>query len=310
MPAKETKGNMQETNIGTQSMIVSLELGLPRQATQLKDESKKIETANHAEEGTVRTSIHYFRKKDPENKKREIDGLAKLKEHQSEYKLAVHNLARYPYSGGFYLAPAGVVDDLLKVQEKYSAKQLDVWMDWADLVYPMWLDEAPTRMGALFNTDDYPDLGDCKKRFKCNLTILPLAEKDQVARITLISQKSQQLLMQHADATSKAAIDELHKSIWKDFMAPLQHIVNVFERDKPKIHETMLSNLMQIVSVIPSYQALTQDNDLVESAQKVKAVFEQITAEDLRTSQEKRDMAFTSAKEMVAQFTPFARKFA
>jgi hypothetical protein len=300
---------MQEQTLGTQSMIVSLELGLPRQATQLKEESKKIETENHAEEGTVRTSIHYFRKKDPQNKKKEIDGLTKLKEFQYEYKCAVNNLARYPYSGGFYLAPAGVVEDLLKAQEKFTAKQLDVWMDWADNVYPTWLDDAPTRMGALFNESDFPNLGDCKKRFRCSLTLLPLAEKDQVARITLISPKSQQLLMAHADETSKAAIAELHKSIWKDFMAPLQQVVTVFEKDKPKIYETLLGNLMQIVSVIPSYKDLTGDSDLVSAAEKVKEVFGTMSTEDLRTSKEARDLAFSSAKEMVAQFTPFARKF-
>jgi hypothetical protein len=290
-------------------MIASLELGLPRQATQLKDEAKKIEEASHAQKGTVRASIHYFRKKNPENPKSEIDGLAKLKEFQRLYKQAVHNLARYPYSGGFYLAPAGCVEDLLKVQQKFDAERMSVWMDWADNVYPEWVADAPARMGALFNQADFPELGDCMKHFRANLTVLPLAEKDQVARITLISPSSQKMLMEHADATSKAAIAELHKQIWKDFMSPLQQVVSVFEKDKPKIYETLLGNLMEIVNVIPSYKELTEDANLVAAAEQVKSVFGNITTEHLRSSEEARKHALTSAKHLVSAFQPFARKF-
>jgi hypothetical protein len=300
-----------QTTVAQSTMIVALETGLPRQATQLKDEAKKIESDNHAEKGTVKASMQYFKKrgKDEKGQPCEVDGLKKLKEYHATYRTAVNTLARYPFSPPFYLAPAPVIEDLLKVRAKFELLEMDVWMDWADNVYPIWAEDAPVRMGALFQASDFPSLSDCHKRFRSKMTLLPLAEKDQVSRIALISPKSQELLMAHADETSKTAVAEMHKQIWKDFMEPLQNVVTVFEKDKPRVYETLLGNLMQIVNVIPSYKELTNDAELVTAAEKVKAVFATITTEDLRTSEEARKAALTSAKEMVAEFTPFARKF-
>lgn len=290
-------------------MLVSLEQGLPRQSTQLKEQAKKIETENHAQAGVVKANAHYWRKKDPKDPKKEIDGLEKLKSFHTQYKTAVHNLARYPYSGGFYLCPAASVEDLLKVQLKFDALRPSVLMDWADNVYPELAETGKQRMGSLFDESDFPDLSDCSKRFSARLTLMAIPPKEQVARIALISQASQQLLMKHADETSKAAIADLHKQIWKDFMGPLQHVVTVFEKDKSRIHESLLSNLMEIVNVIPSYKELTGDADLLAAAEKVKSVFGNITTEHLRSSEEARKHALTSAKHLVSAFQPFARKF-
>ena len=112
---------MQNT-IAQTTMIVALETGLPRQGLQLKEEASKIETDNHAQKGTVKASMLYFRKKSKDEKGQtcEVDGLKKLKEHQSAYRSAVHTLARYPFSPPFYLAPAPVIEDLLKVQTKFE----------------------------------------------------------------------------------------------------------------------------------------------------------------------------------------------
>ena len=164
-------------------------------------------------------------------------------------------------------------------------------------------------MGELFQSANFPTLSDCYKRFRTKLTILPLAEKDQVQRIALISPKSQELLMAHADAKGKEAVAQLHAQIWKDLMAPLQHVVTVFEKDKTKVHETLLGNLMEIANIVPSYKELTNDPQLLAAAEKIKTVFGQMTVQDLRKSEEARKAALTSAKEMVAEFMPGARKF-
>lgn len=291
-------------------MLVALELGLPRQTAQLKQEAAQIEDQHKAEKGTVRASIHYFRHKVDG---KEVDGLAALKEVQNEYKRRVMTLARYPYASGWYLCPAGSVNDIMAVRQKFEtgdqAELLAAYMKWADQDYPGLLSSAPLRMGSLYTPDDFPSLSDCAKRFKARLTVMALPEKEQIARITLISPEHQQLLKVHADETSKLAIAELHKSLWKDFMSPLQHIVDVFSKDKPKIYDSMIGNLMEIANVLPNYKELAADPELMDAAAKVKEVFGQMKTEDLRTSQEARDAAFTQAKDMVAKFKPFARKF-
>lgn len=298
-------------------MICSLEFGLPRQARQMKDEAKKIEADKHADKGTVRPpSMTYFRRKSETGKKEEIDGLAMLKELQQEYKKAVHTLARYPYSGGFYLAPAPVVAELLKLEQMFEhgaegapSKMALTWVKWATEVYPEWEATAKERMGSMYSEDDFPTLHDCKKRFRMHLTILPLAEKEQVARITLISPAHQQLLKAHADNAQQTAIGDLKKQIWKDFMEPLQKVVEVFSKDKFKVYDSLLGNLMTVVNVIPAYKDLFDDANLMNAAEQVKVAFGKMTTDDLRTSDEHRKTALVAAKTLVAQFDPFAREF-
>jgi len=313
---ERTKGKRQMQNsIASKTMLAAIELGLPRQGTQLKIEATKIEQENHTEKGTVRPpSITYFKKEvlnsGPGKKWQEVDGLATLKDFQAEYKAAVRALAKYPYAAGLYLAPAPVVDDLIQIKEKYEGKLAQVWMHWADKEYPEWAETAPQRMGAFYDASDFPTLAECQKSFRAQLILVPLAEKEQVARIALISPKSQSLLMAHADATSKQAVAELHKQIWSDLMTPLQKIVTVFEKDKPKIYDTLLGNLMSMVNLIPSYKELCQDPELEAAAAKAKEVFSQMTTDDLRASDEARKAALFQAKDLIAKVTPFARKFA
>lgn len=305
---------MTETSIASKTMLAAIELGLPRQGTQLKAEATKIEVENHASKGSVRPpSATYFRRAADKTKGevgKEVDGLEMLKDFHAEYKQAVHALAKYPYGAGLYLAPAPVIDELVKVKEKYESKLNEVWMKWADTVYPEWSETAAVRMGNLYDPSDYPTLAECRKCFRATLTLIPLAESEQVQRIALISPKSQALLKEHADSTSKAAMAELRKQIWSDFMKPLQQVVTVFEKDKSKIYDTLLGNLMSMVNLIPCYKDLCEDPDLMDAAAKAKEMFGQMTTEDLRKSDEARKLALFQAKDLIAKVTPFARKFA
>lgn len=299
-------------SIDTQSMIGALESGLPRQSFKLLEEAEQIAKENKAEKGSVKASMYYFKSKDPTDPKgkREIDGLQLLKDHIAEYKKAFRSLARYPYRGEFYLVPAAGVDDLLKIREKYEGDlKTATWTKWADDEYPKWQESAPERMGHLYDKSDFPALSECMSRFKVELSLLPLAPKEQVARIALIAPKTQTFLKEHADATSKKAIEDLHKQIWQDLMKPLEHVVTTFEKDKPKVYETLLGNLFDIVNVIPNYNSMLGDPELALAAESIKAKLGKMTTEDLRSSDEKRKEAFTSAKELVNVFTPYARKF-
>lgn len=299
-------------NIANQSMIAQLSSGLPPQTVKLPEEAEEIAEKKKAQKGTVKASMNYFRKPDPQDStgKRIIDGLQPLKDFINEYRSRFHSLARYPYKGEFYLVPAASVDELTGLKEQFEGqKRWDVWQNWADHEYDKWKNEAPARMGDLYAKAGFPSLSDCMSRFYVEMTIIPLAPKEQVERIALIAPKTQTFLKEHADEASKKAVEELHKQIWQDLMKPLQHIVTTFEKDKSKIHESLLGNLHDIVNVIPNYDAMLGDPNLQSAAAKVKSVLGKLTVEDLRSSEESRKLALSSAKDMVATFTPFARKF-
>ena len=297
-------------SIENQSMIASLTSGLPRQSFKLTEEAEQIAKEKNAQKGTVRASMEYFKKPDPEHPKRLIDGLQVLKDFIDEYRQRFRMLARYPYKGEFYLVPAAGVNDLIQLKTTYEEdKRHEVWQKWADHQYPKWKEDAPERLGDLFSKCDFPSLSDCQGRFSVDMTVIPLAPKEQVERIALIAPKTQSFLKEHADAASKKAVEELHKQIWKDLMAPLQQVVTIFEKDKPRIYDTLLGNLFDIVNVIPNYTELINDPALVDAAIQVKEKLGKLTTEDLRTSDEARKLALSTAKEVMTVFQPFARKF-
>src|SRR5678815_5334785 len=295
-------------SLSQSTMLAAIYLGLPRQGRQLKDKAKAIESEAKAEGGTVGPpSSRYFRKKykDEKGHTKESDGLQILKDLQNEYKARIRALARYPYTGDLYYAPAAVVEDLLKLKHLYEEQnRKEVWTQWENNVYPEWAKEAPERMGDLYDPNDYPSLIDCAKRFKMEMVLIPMAEKDQVAQVTLISPQSKQLLMTYADAKQKKTIAELHGQIWKDLMQPLQHIVTTFNKDKTKISKSLLGNLMQVVSIVPAYGELCGDPTLLQAAAEAKAVFEKITIEDLRGSAEVQHQAKTQAELLITTFEP------
>lgn len=304
---------MPTNNMSTASMLVCVDSGLPRQVTALKEEAAAIERSKGALRGTVRSSVYYFKRdadKAQGEKGKQVDGLQSLKEFITEYKEAVFTRARYPYIGGMRLVPAPLVDEVLEVKAKYDKMKQDVWYEWANNVYPIWYDSAAERMGSMFSDQDFPSLSESMQRFTCTCDLAPLAEAEAVKRITLISRNSQEMLERMANARNEQQHREMVTSIWKDLMGPIQHVVDTFEKDAPKIYETMLSNLMKIVNVVPSYSELVQDEKLQEAAAKAKEVFGRMSTADLKKSDEARVLAFTTAKDLVTTFSPYARKFA
>lgn len=168
----------------TNTMLVGISFGLPRQSRQLPTIAGQIENSAKAEHGTVKASIHYFRKKEGN---REVDGLRTLKAFQSSWKSAVEHYARYPFSAGMKLLPAALAAQAIAENDKWLKLEAGIWNLWQADEYAGWFKSAPERMGSLYEPDDFPSVEDCRRRFKCGVMIIPLAEAEQWQRITAIS---------------------------------------------------------------------------------------------------------------------------
>lgn len=287
-------------------MLVGISFGLPRQSRDLKTEANKIETERKAEHGTVRASIHYFKRKDGN---KEVDGLASLKSFQTEWKTKLEHYARFPFASGTKLLPSGLVEQFLKVNEEYEAKKAQVWTDWADDVYPPMKETAPQRMGTLFDPNDFPSLKDCMERFKCEVTVVPLGEAEQVQRISSLSPDIAELIKSSTDKAMQKASGAAQQKNWEDVLKPIQKIVDTLSKDKSKIYDSLIGNVMEIVDLVPAIN-FNGDTHLSELAAQAKEVLGKVKPDDLRKSAEARAATLSSAKSIISSFTPFARKFA
>lgn len=294
------------STISTTTMLVGIVFGLPRQSVKLEDLARNLETQNNAEAGVVSANGYYFKKRE-RNKK--IDGLAALKKFQTSWGNDLKHFARYPFAAGFRLLPGPILNDFESVNNRYVREAEAVWNSWARNEYPQWRESAPERMGNLYNERDFPSLEDCRNRFICDVTVIPLAPIDQWQRITTISPDLAATMAQREEAAIQKVTQEYHAKLWADMMAPLKNVVEQLSKDKTKIHETLIGSLIQIADLIPAHNAVVQDAQLNALSDQVKATLGSITAEDLRKNAETKAMVLEHARRMVDEFEPYARSF-
>ena len=281
--------------------------GMSRQSRQLTAIAGNIEQQANAEHGTVKASIHYFKTRQGS---KEVDGLASLKRFQNEWKSELSHFARYPFAAGMKILPAALVEQAVAVNSTFIAREAGIRSAWLADEYPGWLASAPTRMGSLYDPGDFPSAEDCMNRFKCEVVIVPLAEADQWQRIAVISPDLASTMQNTQNAAVERATKQAHGKLWSDIMAPLQHTIDVLSKDgKAKIFETLLSNVLDIASLVPAYNDIHQDPNLTAAATAIKEKLSEISVEDLRTSADARAATLAKAKELVEEFSPYERAF-
>jgi hypothetical protein len=286
-------------------MLVGIEMGIPRQSKQLPEEQSKLETEAGAIAGTVGgTSKFYFRRKEG---KKVIDGLDLLKKFQNEWRLALKHYARYPFAAGMYILPAALVPAFMEENNKFLTRKSNVWNKWVEEQWPHWSATAQQRMGKFYDASDFPTLVDCMERFTCNVSVLPLADSDKWNRITIIAPALADMMRQRQDAAVDKVVKETHKKLWEDIMSPLNHVVEMLGKDKTRLHQSLIDNVIAICDLVPAYNEVHNDMRLEELAAKTKEAFSKIDIELLRQSAEARAKVIEETKLLMEDSTPYSR---
>lgn len=288
------------------TMLVGIQMGMCRQSRQLTAIAGQIENQANAETGTVKASIHYFKRREG---RKEIDGLATLKAFQNAWKSELSHYARYPFAAGMKLLPAGLVEQFMQVNDKYKAQETDIWTAWITDEYPQWLASAPQRMGSLYDPADFPTAEDCAKRFICEVTVVPLAAAEQWQRISIISPNLAATMQKNQDEAVQKVMQQAHAKLWADVIAPIQNMVDQLSKEKGKIYDSLVGNIISVVDLIPAYNDVHQDANLTALAAQVKSQLAAIDPESLRTDSEVKETALANAKAIVENFSPYARSF-
>jgi hypothetical protein len=291
----------------TQTLLVGIEMGLPRQSRELKQVAAQAETKAKAAAGTTRASLHYWKWQEGNTKH---DGLAALKEFQTAYKAALEHFARFPFATGAKLLPAALAENFFKVKEQYDKQRPDIWKHWAYEVYPELAKQAPLRMGSFYSGEDFPTLDECLESFRAEVTVIPLASADQWQRIALLAPDLASAQQKLTDEAYGKGMKEAHEKLWAQVMEPIQHAVDTLSKDKTKIYDSLVGNIISIVDLVPAYNNVFKDSKLTELAEQAKKAFSEIKPDDLRASQEAKAAMLESAKNIVNTFKPYARKLA
>lgn len=290
--------------VGNQTFLVTVSFGLPRQSRQLPKEAKEIEEHANAQEGVATASMWYFRQRVG---KELIDALSSLKSYNNNWSKEHKRLARIPWAGTTRLLPAALAQPYFTMrslmEEGAPAKRqefLEVWEDWYNT--------GPTRMGTLFKADDFPSRDECIERIIWETTVMPLPDEEGWQRMALINPEHIQQEAARTNAAVTRAREEGRRETWADIIEHLNHIVTTLTKDRPRIYETLLGNLNGILDLVPAYNALFNDADMVRCAAQAKEALGSITADDLRQDPEVRARTVTAARDLLSQFGEMGRR--
>lgn len=115
--------------------------------------------------------------------------------------------------------------------------------------YPVYVAAQRNKLGELFNPDDYPDPETLKEKYGVSFNFFPVPSTNHFL-VDMENAQLQQLkteLTQNLYNTQKAALDTLYKKVLK----LVEHLHERLDDPANTFHESLLSNLDQLVSVLP-----------------------------------------------------------
>lgn len=292
-----------QTNLNAQALLASLSFTLCRQSKQSKQESAKVEDTNHATRGVARVSIHYFQETQG---KETSDALGPLKQHFNAWRSEHNRLTRPWDQGSTRLLPAALVPQYLNVKSTFEQATPALIAEFVS-VYPDWETTAPERMGSLYSPDDYPTLEQCRQDIGFQCSMIPLPSGEQWKRITLISPDLAATMEAQTNTAIAAAVEAARQQTYADVLSPIQKIVDVLSKDKPRIFDTLISNLSNICDLVPAFN-LNGDATLARLASEAKATLASISPDDLRSDPEIRKQTLQSAQTLLASCGEMGRR--
>lgn len=302
--SNETNG---QGELGLQALLVSLSFTLCRQSKLNRQESQKVEDSNHARRGVAKVSTYYFQEQSGSTTN---DALAPLKSHFGAWRSEHNRLTRPWDQGNTRLLPAKLVQLYLNAKSRFE-EQTPALLQEFFTVYEDWRTTAPDRMGELFSSDDYPSLNEVRESIGWSCSMIPLPSGEQWKRITLISPDLAATMETQTNAAVAAAVEAARMATWHDLMVPVQHIVEVLGRDRPRIFESLIGNLNSILELAPSFDLTGQDTQMKAFIDRAKLDLSTVTAEDLRSDPAIRQSTLNKASELLASFGSMgARRFA
>lgn len=297
---------MSETNNGQlEAMLVSLRFGLPRQSRQDKQKSRKVEQEAHAQKGVSRYSVFYFQHEEDGNK---ADALESLKAFFNAWR-SEHNRLTRPWDGGTRLLPAPLVERYMQMDTRMKT-EAPIQKTAAREAYPDWKITAPTRMGQLYEPENFPTLEEFTEDISWDSSMIPLPVAAQWRQIKFIAPNISATLEATTNERIVKAVAEAHEQTWKDVLQPIQHIVDTLSKNKPRIFDSLIGNLTGILELVPAFNIAgdSQLNQLAKSAQQTLAG---INPDDLRTDPDLRKQTLKNAQGLLAKFGELGtRKFA
>lgn len=283
MTNKQTTDNS-PGSLGNRAMLVNLSIGQWGATAQDKQAAKVIAAQYHTTEDAGKYQKNLVDKNRLETISRFVTQVRAFNYQQTLPWL----------DNGYRILPAASF-------EVYSEKIRDFEAQFETLVsdfcgdYPILREQARAKLNGLFNEDDYPE--NIRSKFSFRYDVLPLPQSSDF-RVEIpgpeLAKVKDRITQQVQRAQTAATAD-----LWKRLHKYIKRMVDSLGSDKPKIHDTLISNLTELADLLPALN-LAQDNDLAAMEKDIRDRLLKFDTVTLKKDKVARADTARAASEMLA----------
>lgn len=160
-----------------------------------------------------------------------------------------HNSVTLPFDSGIGILPAALImeygDRMRRFRgmrehlvDSHFLDRYDEWKEWAKQAH-----------NGTFDESEYPPLAEMKDKFYFKIEPLPVPDAAHfVGTVASLLGTDVDSVNARVTDAAKGAQQELMKRL----IVPVRHMVETLSKDKPRIYDTLISNIMDIARIAPA----------------------------------------------------------
>lgn len=284
-------------SIATETMVVSLQVGVWTAHRLDKAASHAVVVANDADEGTARVNKHLVPK---EAIAPIISAAQAMRNHLYRNTLPWKDNGDRLLSRKRFLT---FIDEHDKLKSDFNTEVERFLSE----TYPAAREQAQFRMGKLFDPNDYPPVSALRRKFYATLDIDAVTEAGDF-RCQIEGDAAERLRKEVQDSVERR-IAGVMQELWTRLADQLEDLQSRLSSDKnKKFRDAYMENMHALVNMLPEMN-VTGDPNLNEIVGKVQAMLQGVDAKDLRSDEHVQKTVCAEAQAIMENMRGFMTAF-
>lgn len=277
--------------INEKAMLVNLSIGMPGNSKKDVKLTQDTIRTNHLGDDAGRWLKYIF---PPEA----LDPLETLSTKCRTY----HYANSLPWSDeGWRILPSAHYEEYTKNMRQWKDKYLDKARNHFMSRLNEWESWARQKHNGTFNPADYIATK-LERKFYFDLTFNPVPNSGDF-RVQL-TDDDLDIIKSATDARVDQAVHDAHKQLWTRLLDPVKHLADKLSDPKAKFHDSITSNIQEIVQLAPKLDLLN-DQALQQAIQQIKDQLANLKPDTLRTDTATRTQAASQARAILDRLSGY-----
>jgi len=149
------------------------------------------------------------------------------------------------------------------------------------LDYPTLKIDAKNDLGDMWHDEEYPDVNILGEKFDVRIDVIPIPQKGDW-RVDLTEEELEKL-NEEIEARQKEQTQKAMQKLWERLYQPVKHMVEVLNKDNPKIFKTLITNISDLTEILSDLN-LTNDPKLEDLKREIEDKLYEFSADELKES--------------------------